>query len=88
MTKDEFIAYETDDGPVRLTGDLFDGELLMVKAKGDNDAALATRDQYESFAIGFAHAYADDGSIMRYRSVIGDIAQIVPVSTEHGRPKD
>ena len=81
MTKDEFIAYDMDDGPVRLTGDLFDGELLMVKSKGQSDAGLATRAQYESFSVGFAHAYADDGSIMRYRSIIGDISMIEPVST-------
>ena len=78
MTKDEFIAYDMDDGPVRLTDGLFDGELLMITHKGDGDAGLATKAQYESFSVGFAHAYADDGSIMRFRSVIGDISQIVP----------
>ena len=81
MTKDEFIAYEKNDGPVRLDG-LFDGELLLIKVKGQTDSPLATQEQYESFTLGFAHVYADNGLIMRYLSVIGDLSQIIPVTEE------
>ncbi len=77
MTKDEFINWGIDDGEVYLTGGLahVGGPLIIVKAPGDTDGALATQDQYNQFEHGFGHAYAD-GSIMRYLSKVGDISMI------------
>ncbi len=77
MTKDKFIAWATGDGAVCFQGENY----ILVKAPNQNDAAVATREQFESFAPSHAHAYAD-GPIMRYHVTIGDISEIEPVSAE------
>ncbi len=77
MTKDEFINWDMDDGDVRFQGN----EYILVKSKGDQDAGIATREEYEHFVVGHAHAYAD-GEVMRYRSVIGDISEISPMRND------
>lgn len=72
MTPQELIAWDTDDGVVRLSGTDF----LIVKSRGDRDGALATREQYESFSMNYAHVYADGRGVMRYGSRIADLSAV------------
>lgn len=72
MTKDEFVKWDMDDGPVTFDGQ----ELLIVKKRLDTDGALATVKQYEDFEASYAHAFADDEKIMRHGVKIGTLADI------------
>jgi len=73
MTKDEFINWETDNGSVRI-GDL-DASFVLVKRRGDDDGAIALRQDYEAFRESYAHAFADRG-VFRHFTQIADISTI------------
>lgn len=77
MTIDEFVNWTTDDGLVRLKG--VPNDFLLVKARGEDKAPVATREQYENFECSYAHAYADTGAVMRFRERIADIRDLVIV---------
>lgn len=66
-----------DYGEVYLTGELsyVGGPLILVKDSGDTDAAIASKEQYAEFELGWGHAFSN-GAIMRYREVVGDISMI------------
>jgi hypothetical protein len=74
MTEQEFIGWDTDDGVVRFPDSSQD--YLIVKGRGDRDGAIATREQYDSFALNYAHAYSD-GPVMRFHATIGDIKDLI-----------
>lgn len=76
MTKKEFLNWSTDDGVVRIKG--VNADFILVKTRGQDNAPVATREQYENFECSYAHATAD-GSIMRFRQLIGTIADLIIV---------
>ena len=54
---------------------IFKGEpYLLIGDK--NDGAIATQEQWDNFALNYAHLY-DDGKVRRYSSVIGTKEDIV-----------
>ena len=76
MTYEEFVKWSTDDGVVRFAGT--DAEYVLVKRRGDDNGAIATREQYENFEVSFAHAFAA-GPIKRYGVEISGINQLIAV---------
>ena len=72
MNSQEFVEWSTKDGVVSFHGT----DYLIVKRFGDADGAMATQEQYESFSLNYAHAYAH-GPIMRFGTLIGNIRDLI-----------
>lgn len=74
MTEKEFIDWGTDDGVVRFPNS--EQDYLIVKGRGETDGAVATPEQYNAFALNYAHAYSY-GPVMRFHATIGDIKDLI-----------